>query len=422
MTTPRRTVAQLAGGALRALELADRVTSALLDCSPVVDLSALESPQDKVLAETALLVRAAAAVPPDKAPGLAARAHDVASRLRVHASSPRIRAGITLHPALARDYALAHRCLLAMGHPDDELEQLLLESLDAPSAVARERLPHRELEQGWIDHLVGRPLPDDTVARTALGRGIDVLTGSRDDWYALTHAVLYATDLGSNPGRLPRERAAVLREAESAMAGALDDDDFDLAGELVMLWPMLGAPISSAASFVLDVLCDVEAEAGLLPSLAIDGPAFREHEGPARTQFAMATSYHTAYVMGLVCTAFLRCPEPEPRAPWPPPRAGLLASAKAALGQRSPTPQWMARLDGRTIAEQQELTPFLLDVALRRAIRRFDLCTAHRLIVVAAEHELWTAAVEQAARLLSRTRRFHEPAGLGSTAPVDRLG
>lgn len=407
----KRTDAVLAARVLRALDLAERVTAELLDAGPSVDLSALESPRDKILAETALLLRVAAAVPPDRAPNVARRTNRVAVRLRRHASSVRVQAGIVLHPALARDYALAHRCLAAMGYPDPAVEALVEQALRAPNAASRERVPHRELEQAWIDQLAGPPLPAAVARSTALGCGVDVITGSRDNWYALTHAVLYATDLGLRAVELPRHRSAVLREAESLLAGTLDGDDFDLAGEVLMAWPMLGEPWSPVASFAFDVLCGIEDEIGLLPSLAIDGAAWHRHSGRARQEFALATSYHTVYVMGLLCATILRQDSARATPPKGTTHGARVRPSDVLIADRSPTPRWQSRYESLTAREQAILDPFVFDVAIRRAIRQFDFGVAQQMVVRAAEHGIWTAAVEQAAGLLQRARHLDLESG-----------
>jgi hypothetical protein len=301
-----RPVDDLVERVFHTLEIAKRVVHTLLDAAPTIDLAALEAPQDKVLAETALLLRAVASIPPDVAPGLTDTVRQLAVILRPHASSLRVQAGIALHPSLARDYGLAHQCLSAMGYPDATLESLLHKAIASANARGRERLPHRELEQRWIDQMTDSTNGPACIASTALGQGVDVLTGSRDDFYALTHAVIYATDLGSREVGVSRSISMVCGEAESVLAGTLDDDDFDLAGEVLMVWPMLRGPWSSAALFGVTVLCTLEDEVGLLPSLAIDGRSLSAQSGRARNESAMAMSYHTAYVMGLLCTSLLR--------------------------------------------------------------------------------------------------------------------
>jgi hypothetical protein len=259
----------------RSLDMAANAIQLLKD-EPELDLEALEAPPDKVVAETAMLLRACASVPTEVAPGVSHRTSELALELIPYARGPRILAGIALHPALAYDYAAAHLVLAAAGWPDPEVDALLDASLAPSAGAARERLPHRELEQDWLRWLHGGPVSKPgRLARTAVGTGIDLLSGSRDDVYAFTHALLYAADFGGKRIRLPRPLSCVLTEARSALAGALDDDDFDLAGELLLAWPLLKSKWEATSSFAFAVLTRVEDEVGLLPSLAIDAEGYR---------------------------------------------------------------------------------------------------------------------------------------------------
>lgn len=395
-----RPVDDLVERVLHSLEIAERVVHTLLDAAPAIDLAALEAQQDKVLAETALLLRAVASIPGSVSPSLSDRAHRLAVTLRPHASGLRIQAGIALHPSLALDYALAHQCLSALGYPDPKVDALLKKAMSSANANGRERLPHRHLEQTWIDQLTARQAAAVPTASTALGQGVDVLTGSRDDLYALTHAILYATDLGSRQCAMPRTVSTVCHEAASALAGSLDDDDFDLAGELLMAWPMLRAPWSPSARFGVDVLFAIEDEVGLLPSLAIDGRNLNAQSGRARNESALAMSYHTAYVMGLLCASLLRWGSAVGR--FAEPRPVLLDVALSALRELQREPRWEDHFMRLPIEEREELAPFVLDVALRRSVRRFEFGIAQRLVLAAVDQGVCTCAVTQAAELLDR--------------------
>ncbi len=391
----------------RALELATEAIALVGAQHPSVDLYALEAPPDKVIAETAMLVRAAAAVPASLAPGVSARAHALARELIPHARHPRVAVGLALHPALARDYAAAHLVLTRLGYPDTDFDRALARALAAPTATARERLPHRELEQEWLASLVGESvLFDSALERTALVRGVDLLTGSRDDIYALTHALLYATDFGNHT--LPRESVDLLFIVQSAVAGALDDDDFDLAGELLLAWPLLGAAWGPIPSFAFAVLAHVEDEVGLLPSLALDGEAYARQPPESRRGYVTAATYHTGFVMGLLCAAVLRA---DRRPPTQPPVPLALAPGVAAfadellneLAANQRRPQWLLRLRALLPLQREACTPLLIDIALRRAVRRLDLAMVQRLLQASVHHGVALSPLcAQAAGLLSR--------------------
>ena len=66
---------------------------------------------------------------------------------------------------------------------------------------------------------------------------------------------MYLTDFGHAPAALPRPTAVILAEAEALLARALLLNDFDLAAELVMVWPQCGVPLSPAGAIRLSRAC-----------------------------------------------------------------------------------------------------------------------------------------------------------------------
>ena len=356
-------------GALSRASVALRVAS---DAPIGLDLSALEAPLDKVVAEVAILAREVAACPDDaaKAAGL-----DLARAVAPLVRSHRIAVAVALRPSVALDLAVGHILLTNIGLPDESLQNVLIRALQSPVARARERLPHRALEQVWLGAVGGgAPRPDArTIASTALAIGIDLPGASRDDLYALTHAIAYATDFGR--WTLPRnvDKSDVLALCESALAIVLDDDDFDLAAELVMAWPCLRAPLSRTAYYAFRVLCRVEDAAGILPSLTLRREAVDRQPAELRSAYTVATSYHTALVMGLACALLLRCgggPVVVPDTAEPTVK-GLVAPDRPS----GRAPQWEG--------EPGAPASFRRDVAVNRALRRADFAAARNTLAEA---------------------------------------
>ena len=79
----------------RAFDLAETTIEQIVACESGLDLSALEAPPDKVVAETAMLLRAVATLPDGTVRGC--RVAALGSQLAVYAKGPRIAAGIALH-------------------------------------------------------------------------------------------------------------------------------------------------------------------------------------------------------------------------------------------------------------------------------------------------------------------------------------
>lgn len=388
----------------RSLDAAKAAIALVETDNPGVDLEALEAPPRKIVAETAMLLRVAAEVPATLAPGVAERAHELIRLLLPHARHPSVAVGIALRPALAGDYAAPHLVLTKAGYRDPEFDRALAEARAAPTARARERLPHRDLEQAWLDSLIGAPPPSsELLARTVLCGGIDLLTGSRDDVYAFTHAVMYASDFGHQGVRLTGQARGALPMAEGALAGALDDDDFDLAGELLLTWPCLDSGWTTTASLAFAVLARIEDEVGIVPSLAIDRAAYDRQPAASRRHYVAAVTYHTAYVMGILCGLILRSRrlprESLPAAPGSTKRADELLRRLADTRQR----QWYRQVQGLPPERRGACLSFLLDVALRRAVRRLDLGSVRQLLRLAIESDATLSPVcAQAAGILHR--------------------
>jgi hypothetical protein len=394
-------------------DLARRVRSALSRAADAIalldapcaglDLDALEAPPDKVLAETAIFLRSVAAIPPGVAADLAPRAHTLLRALIPIARSPRIALFVALQPALARDFAVAHTMLGASGYPDPTFARHLATATLAPAATGRERLPHRELEQHWLAALeTERAFPLALLDRTALVQGVDLLTGSRDDVYAFTHALLYGGDFGLRRPWRPVGAQSMLALARSALAGALDDDDFDLAGELLLAWPLLDAPWDPCAAFGYSLLARVEDKVGLLPSLALSGAAYAAQPAETRQAYFTALSYHTAYVMGLLCAVLLT----RDARPGLPPAAASDPFAERLLRQLAADerqPQWLHELRRIPAEQRGHYTELLLDIAVRRAVRRLDPARVRDLLQAAVSHNAPLSPLcAQAAGLLRR--------------------
>jgi hypothetical protein len=386
------------------LGIAGKTVTVLLDGEPASEGDGEPRPE-KVLAETALLLLFAGRTDESHAE-VHERVDDLARRLVPHARSERVLAGITFAPALAREYAIAHACLSRLGHPDEELDRALAASLASASVRTRERVPYRQLELEWLGSVweacaVGKA-DDGLGARTTAATGLDAFSAAREDVYAFTHSLIYLTDFGRRLDRLPRDREALLADAEAALARSLDDDDFDVAGELLLAWPLLAVEWSPAASFGWGVLARVEDEVGYLPSLSLSEERYRELEGLTRTRYTVGEAYHTVYVMGLLCAALLQSGGPaglEASAPSP-------GSGSALLGELIPKecePQWLLDAAGLDPSDLDELATFLATAGLHRAVTAGDLGRVRAILALCVEHDLpHSPSLLQAAELLQR--------------------
>ena len=358
---------------------------------------------DKPLAETAMLLHAAAACSDSS---IRAQVDQLAGRVAALAQSHRTACAIALYPTIAFQLAMPHILLTRLGRTDARLDGILALSKQGHAQAGREVLPHRALEQLWLRDIAGETARDtDFVAAaraSVLAHPVDLLWGARDDAYAHTHALMYLTDFGYAARPLPRPRDVVLAESGALLARGLLLEDYDLCAELVMAWPLTGAPWSPAAAFGFRVLAEFEDEIGYLSSGNGIPERYERLAGEERRRYALAATYHTAFVMGIACALALR-PGRAPPARF----AGVAAPEALAEALRRTIPDadtpWQRSYACLPAGERAALAPFLVDMALVAAARRHDhACTAH-VLGLAARHGLTGApACGQAAELLGR--------------------
>jgi hypothetical protein len=371
----------------------------------------------KVLGETALLCRVAGRLLADE-PALArfeglgaahARLGEALTRsldpqraaLSV-AADPRCRAREAFPFALLGDLDTGHRSvarrLFGLADPADH------DLGDEPD-------PFDRLELSWLHGLAeGCPSPDVPTG-SVLERGADLLQGDLTDAYALTHAVLHATDCGLLAPRTDRPASSVADDAEALLGAALACDNLDVAAELLWTWPMLDLPLSPGARYALTELDRAEATSGFLPGPEHDIAVAASLSPADRSTYVIQTSYHTAVAGAILAAALLRRSADGDRAP-----AGAFpASARhaAPAAQADPLPllqhadgPWAAALRRRPLAERVACTDLVLGAELRTAAARHDVAQVHHLVGWAAEHG-WAhlPSVRQGAGLLSRVAR-----------------
>jgi hypothetical protein len=327
-------------------------------------------PADKAVAETAMLLHAAAPAAEDQRIG--GRVAEIAAMLAGPARTEVVLLRAALHPSISAGLAVPHVLLTRLGYPDPTADAVLVACAEAPTAFAREIPPYGTLEKLWIRELWGRPVTPSAWHRVMSASGLatvpDAVGGVREDSYAFTHALMYVTDFGARADRSPRPAAALLADARMLLAVCVDNGDYDLAGELLMAWPFLGAPWSAAASFVFGMLAMVEDRAGLLPGGTTNAERLRSLDGDRRRRYALGTAYHTAYVMGMLCAASLRPgrgPSASPGVEADELRVPADVVSHIAVDQVDVVAA-LARLSEEEIGA---IAPFLLDGTVAQALR-----------------------------------------------------
>ena len=349
--------------------------------------------RDKVVAETAMLLLCASPLRLLDA-GVDRRLDALTGSLIAEARSGSVLAAICSDPGRAREYAVAHAILSRLGHLDPDVDRLLRQSLETAAVVGPERLEHRRLELEWLERVwtsgAPRRRPEHgLLARSMLGRPIDALAATRLDLYAFTHALMYATDLGTRRVALPRSRTAVCTDAEAALSFALETDDLDLTAELCMTWPMLGRRWSAAAGFAFGILASVQDARGFVPGIGFDAQRHEVLPEPERRQYELATSYHATYVMGFLCAIALAnglIPPAAVRVSRGPVGAGnLLLDLMEGSGPRR---RWIDVARSLAPRAQDAIAPLILAATLRRARERGDIGLLRSALGIAVDHDL----------------------------------
>jgi hypothetical protein len=400
---------------LNALDIAIRTLGSLGDESANVEVATPtkrvgEFLDEKVVAETAMLLLCVE--PIRKLDQRIRERFDVIAALLIPlARKTDVLAAICLEPGLAREHAVAHIILSRLGYPDPDVDRLLSESLSMGADFGPERQPHRMLEQEWLVRVwnVGEPSrqrDSRLVADSMLGRPMDALGPTRFDIYAFTHAVMYASDLGGRRIALPRPAGAVAASADAALAYSLDSNDFDLAAEVILTWPMLHLAWSPVATFAFGVLAKVEDNLGFLPGLPFDLTHYQALTGDDRSRYAITTSYHTSYIMGFLCATALG-PGCAPPVAVPPARRsrGAGAAIGRLLKSDGTTPCWKEPFGVLAPRQQDSVAPLVLAALLRRARTAGELGLIREALEVALAHDLIDGpAPLQAAALLRRSQ------------------
>lgn len=404
----------------RALDLA-RQTLRLFAAEGHVnaDTPALSFGPEKPVAETAMLLYAASAC--RHRPAVARRVDDLVQLLVPHARSQRALVDMALHPAMAFKVALPHVLLTQLGCPDAPFDRLLAICAAQALQDGHDRPPSARLERAWISGLwsgaSARVAWRRNARQSVLHRPIDLLGGLRDDAYAFTHLMFYCTDFGHGTPSLPRARSSILAQAQCMLARYLDVEDYDLSAELLLAWPFTSAPWTATSAFAFRLLASVEDQVGLLPCGNVDLARLSRLQGDERERYALATGYHTAYVMGLLCAAALRPGHAPPtRIPGRRHRAAVLQALRPhAADDRG---HWQPEFDALEPDEQLALVPFILDLAIVHRSRQRDYPALISVLDIARRAGLaGSPMAKQAGDLLQRIAGCAVALGGGACEP-----
>lgn len=341
---------------------------------------------DKVVAETAMLLHAAAHVR-DK-PVIRGVFEQLLPLVTHHARSARVLADMALHPQRVHKHVVPHVLLNALGSTDEAFDAFARERWDLASRLACDLTPSADAERAWIRSLWTTTPHSTSDARSwaLLAHPFDVLTSTRGEVYALTHVLFYLTDFGHRRKvELPRPAQTLMADIEALLMRFLDAEDYDLAGELLTAWPQLGIPWSTTAVFAFRVLLTVEDEVGLLPCGNASIARFNTLSGPEQSRYALATSYHTAYVMGFLCAAALLPDHSLPAEPAQSTATNTTSWEAAPLGTwlGDDRGHWQSALTSISPELHAALAPALCSLAILQRMRLTDYAGLRELLLAA---------------------------------------
>ncbi len=240
----------------------------------------------------------------------------LAWRISRTARSRTTRTAIAARPSRAAAHVLAHGCLHQLGCREDSFDELARAALTSSAANACERVPYRLLDVAWIRHLL---LGDDELDHPSLEtspimRGVDLVGTTIEDAYAFSHALPYATDFGRRPLPPSVDTDWLSGIADALVLKALDEDDLDLLGELLMAPALLRRDWTPVQWFGWRVLCDTWRRYGFVPGPGLPPPV--EGEDAAETvRRVLGTVYHTTLVGGLAVATLVSSGKLPPATP-----------------------------------------------------------------------------------------------------------
>ncbi len=310
---------------------------------------------------------------------------------------------ICLKPSLALDYAHTHICLDVAGFPNAEFDALVESSLKGELINGIERTPYRILERFWLLNLrnteTSKTEREFWIQHSALCKTPDIFSESTDAAYALTHAVMYHQENDI----FDREKLAHIIEA--MLIRNLDAQDYDVAGELLISWIMLGLPLTDIIILSLEILFTIEKRVGFLPAPGLDTSKLPGLEKCERRTYIFSINYHTILVMGLLCCVMLH-------------RKFLdgITTVSAAISERDKS--YLEELI-QTAASKHWIefyyqhpktynwAPFIYHALLSKSIREKNFSLSHEILQKITSTSLKEAITSgQANELLARLSRF----------------
>ena len=243
----------------------------------------------------------------------------LAWRISRVARSRATRAALAAGPSRA-DHVLAHGCLHQLGCRDDTFDELARATLNTSAAESGERGPQDPSRVAWARHLL---LGDDELDHPrldllAIVRDIDLIRMTVEDAHAFSRALAYGTDFGRRDLPASADRPWLSGMTDALVLKALDEDDLELLGALLMAPAVLRRDWTPVQWFGWRVLCDTWGRFGFLPGPGSGAPV-ESADGVENVRRVLGAVHHTTVVGGLAVATLASAgrlpPERPPRSP-----------------------------------------------------------------------------------------------------------
>lgn len=267
-------------------------------------------------------------------------ARRLAEIVRQHYDSTAAVACILRHPRLSASLGTLLLVLEHFGLATAQESAAVRSGFGSQYVDSSEHVPFRLLDRRWVRELatgIEEPL-DEAVRLSGACRATNPIYMSREDGYAITHTVMYATNFGQRvaPAALLGQR--LWDTIDAAIAWCLGSGDFDLLAELLLSQIYLQQRLSAYGRIAWRQCRSTWDDMGFLPSPSLSAETFTMcADETARRQYAFHNMYHTILVSGLLCLAYLDH-DPAPTASPRQERSGYVGSEtigralKAAAG------------------------------------------------------------------------------------------
>jgi hypothetical protein len=252
-------------------------------------------------------------------------------------------------------FAEVYARLRAVGHDSARMRALLRRGIQANLLGQTERVPHRLMDIRSCLQLADIPCPLPSLRalfeQSILGRPPNLLLMSEDDFYALTHVIMFQFDFGRRPpDTLPAARRAGLAPLLAGIIPlVLRDRHWDLLAEMLICWDCLHLGPHALVAQAWTALQEAQEEDGRIagPEWVRRDHAAREDTLPPDVWRDLVFTHH--YHTTLVCAL-----------------AGMLSTARGSDSNGAPPPVRWQKPETRRAWRQRQVA---LSPAVRPAAR-----------------------------------------------------